>query len=59
MEPRKKITYSFRNMPQEIYKIVLREQGRLKANRGTSQFGIDQTIYSIIREWEKCKEDKK
>lgn len=54
----KKITYSFRSMPPDVYRIVLKEQGNMKAKKGTSKFGIDQTIYAIIREWERCREGK-
>lgn len=52
------ITYSFRNIPQEVYKIILREQNRIKLNKGVSQFSLEQTIYTIIRDWDKIKEAK-
>jgi hypothetical protein len=44
-------------MPEDVYKIILKEQGRIKALKG-SQFAIEQTIYSIVREWDRCKTEK-
>lgn len=51
-------TYSFRNMPPDVYKIILKAQNRMKEQRGTSQFSLELTIYHIIREFEKCREEK-
>lgn len=51
-------TYSFRSMPEDVYKAILKEQNRIKEVKGTSQFALEQTIYSIIREWARLKEEK-
>ncbi len=51
-------TYSFRNFPQEVFKIVLKEQLKLKLAKGM-HVSVESTIYSIIREWERCKEFEK
>lgn len=51
-------TYSFRNMPPDVYKIVLKVQNRLKEQKGTSQFSLELAIYHIIRDYEKCREEK-
>lgn len=48
-------TYSFREMPDDIFKIILKEQNRIKLNKGVSQFSIEKTIYSILREWDTIK----
>lgn len=46
-------TYSFRNMPPDVYKIILKAQNRMKEQRGTTQFSLELTIYHIIREYGK------
>lgn len=47
-----------RAIPEEIRKIVLREQLREKENRGTNQVSMSTVICKIIREWEKCYNQK-
>lgn len=46
-------------MPEDVRKIVLKEQHQEKQNRGTNQFSMSTTIYKIIREWEKCYNSQK
>lgn len=46
---------SLKTLPVDIRKIIVREQGKEKENRGI-QFSISSTIIKIIREWEKCKQ---
>lgn len=52
-------TYSFRSMPQDVYRIVLKEQNRIKEEKSRSQYSLELTIYHIIREFEKCRENPK
>jgi hypothetical protein len=51
-------TFSFREMPADVYKIILKQQGNIKASRGSSQYSMEQTIYHIIRDWQKCRGGK-
>lgn len=41
-------------MPEDVRKIVLREQLKQKEKTGMNQFSIQSTIYKIIRDWEAC-----
>jgi hypothetical protein len=55
---------TLRNIPSDIFQILLREQHKVKAHRNIGRFGIEQTVYKIIRDNERCnkeneKEDKK
>lgn len=50
---------TLRGVPEDVRKIVIREQGKEKENRGTNQFSMSTTIYKIIREWEKCYNSQK
>lgn len=54
---REKKVYPLKQMPEDVYKIILTEQGVIKAERGISQYSLEQTIYSIIREWKRCREE--
>lgn len=51
-----KKTYSFREgMPDDVYKIIIREQGIIKSKRQTTMYSIERTIYEIIRNFDKLK----
>lgn len=45
-----------KNIPPEVNRIILQEQAKAKAQKGTNQFSIELTIYKIIKEFERCKE---
>lgn len=51
-------TYSFRHVPQDVYKIIIREQVKQKLARNR-HISIEDVVYGLIREWEKCKEFEK
>jgi len=57
-EDRNGKVYPLKKMPDDVFKIILMEQGKIKAERSISQYSLEQTIYSIIREWERCREGK-
>lgn len=42
---------SLKQIPEEVRKIILREQVKLKEKHGTNQYSISLTIYKIIKEW--------
>lgn len=50
---------TLRNIPPDVFKILLREQGEIKNERAIGKFGIEQTIYKLIREYERCKKESK
>jgi hypothetical protein len=50
---------TLRNIPCDIFQILLREQHKVKAHRSIGRFGIEQTVYKIIRDYERCKEPEK
>jgi len=47
----KETRYPLKNIPEDVYKILWREQAKLKSNRGLRQFSLSSTIYHIIREY--------
>lgn len=50
--------YPLKMMPPDVYKILVAEQGRIKGEKMTSQYSLEQTIYKIVREWDRCKTEK-
>lgn len=50
---------ALRDVPEDVYKIIIQEQNRIRDERQISQYSQVQVVYSIIREWERCKKEKK
>jgi hypothetical protein len=57
-KPGEPCQYSLRAMPPDIYKIVIRAQNQIKLQRGINQYSMEQTIYHLIRDWQKCRGGK-
>lgn len=49
---------TLRRIPADIFQILLIEQHKEKVNKHKGQFGLEQTIYKIIREYERCKKNE-
>lgn len=43
-----------RKLPEDVYCILLQEQGKIKAARKIGMFSLENTVYSIIREHKRC-----
>lgn len=52
----KETRYPLKNIPEDIYKILWREQAKLKGKGGRMQFSLALTIYHIIREYDKARQ---
>lgn len=44
------------NIPEDIFCILLQEQAKIKDVKKVGMFGIERTIYAIIREHRRCEE---
>ena len=53
----KETRYPLKNIPEDVYKILWREQAKLKA-KGQRQFSLALTVYHIIREFDKIQLNK-
>lgn len=49
----KETRYPLKNIPEDVYKILWREQAKLKSKGGRRQFSLSLTVYHIIREYDK------
>jgi len=50
---------TLRNIPTDVFKILLKEQHKVKQARGVGRYGIEQTVYKIVREYERCRDAEK
>jgi len=42
--------YTFKKIPQDIYKFILSKQNKLKQQRGTNKFSFETAAYALLRE---------
>lgn len=47
---------NLKEVPIDVMKIVLREQGKLKAEKGIGQYSLEKTVYKIIRDFKEIKD---
>lgn len=50
---------TLRNIPEDVFKVLLKEQWDEKERRGIGMYGIEQTIYKIVRDYERCRKESK
>lgn len=48
---------NLKEVPIDVLKIILIEQGKVKLEKGIGQYSLEQTVYKIIREFNKIKEE--
>lgn len=49
-----------KKVPEDVRKILLREQKEEKVNRGTNQYSFSSVIFKLIREWNNnCRKTEK
>lgn len=48
-------SFLLRKIPPDVFRILLVEQSKEKIKKNKGQFGIEQTIYKIIRDHERCR----
>lgn len=47
---------TLKKIPEDIYKYLLKQQGRIKVEKSKGVFGLEQTVYAIIRDCKRCEE---
>lgn len=51
--------FTLTNIPDDVFKILLKEQFKMKDSRSIGRYGLAQTVYKIVREFERCKDQEK
>lgn len=49
-------SYTLKAIPEDVYKIVQKEQTDIKMKKGTNLFSFESTIYKMLREYNRCKQ---
>jgi len=47
--------YHLTKLPDDIRQFLIKEQAKHKMSTGMSQFSLEQTIYKLLREYQRCK----
>ena len=50
---------NLKEIPIDVMKIILREQGKIKSEKGIGQYSLEQTIYKLIRELKEIKDKER
>jgi hypothetical protein len=51
--------YTLKQVPDDVLKFILKEQKILKDKKGVRVYGIDLTIYHLLRELRNCRAGEK
>lgn len=49
---------TLRNVPADVFKIILDEQAKEKQSKGIGQFSLERAVYKLIKDCAKCREPK-
>lgn len=52
-------SYLLKSIPADVYKIILREQNKIKEEKNKTVYSMESTIYHIIKEFDECLRAKK
>lgn len=50
---------NLKEVPIDVMRFILREQGKIKAEKSIGQYSLEQTVYKIIRDFKKIKDKEK
>jgi len=52
-EPKLPSTITVKNIPTDVYRLIISRQSEIKTKKGTGQYSLSQTIVEIVREYKK------
>lgn len=52
-------SHTLRNIPADVFRLIMKEQSEIKQKKGTNMFSFECTIYKMIRDYNKCREVSK
>lgn len=50
-------SYTLKEIPEDVYNLVLAEQSEIKKKKRINQFSFESTIYKMIRDYCKCRKE--
>lgn len=51
--------YALKEIPEEVYKFVLKEQNKIKNELGKTRYSFDLVVYKLLLELKEIREGKK
>lgn len=52
-----KRAYTLRDIPDDVFRIVQKEQGEIKQKKKINLWSFESTIYKMIRDYNKCRKE--
>jgi len=49
--------YVLKRIPADVFKFVQQEQNKIKEEKGLLQYSVSSTIYKMLRDYKKCREE--
>lgn len=49
--------YTLKKIPQDVHKIVIEEQARIKKETGRNQISFEYVVHKMLRDYQKCREE--
>lgn len=50
-------TYTLKEIPADVFKIVQKEQNQIKEKKGTGKFSFESTLYKMIKDYDRCRKE--
>lgn len=50
-------TYTLKQIPTDVFKIVQKEQNQIKEKNGIGKFSFESALYKMIRDYDKCRKE--
>ncbi len=50
-------SYLLSKIPDDIRQFLIKEQAKHKLNTGLTQFSLEQTMYKLLRDYIRCREE--
>lgn len=50
--------YTLTRIPKDVFDLVIDEQEKIKKKKGTNQFSFESTLYNMIRDLKRCRDEK-
>lgn len=51
--------YGLKQIPPDVFRMIMEEQTKIKKERGTNKYSFESTIYKMLRDYARCREENK
>lgn len=50
-------SYTLKQIPNDVFKIILKEQNQIKEKNGIGKYSFESTIYKMIKDYDRCRNE--